>query len=139
MQNKKDWALEQRYAEESYTELVARLNTPTEVQNPEAQKQILAPIDLKQVRKEVTDTEALAVLNSNIWKLTLEALKVGDSDAVKSNLAAMVAGELISAASAKKLGALLNKTIPDPTYKPLVKLSPCQINNFSPLTIEELQ
>ena len=139
MQSKKEWALSQRLAEESYTELVARLNAPIESPNPEPQKQVPALIDLNEIRKEVSEREAFAVMNSNIWPLVKGALKTGDIDSIKSDLSSMVAGELISPNSAKKLEKLLNRTIADPTYQAVVKLSPCQLNNYDPLTIEELQ
>jgi hypothetical protein len=135
---KKEWALSQKFAEESSQELITRLNTKLELPNPEKQKQVLATVDLKEVRKAVTDEEAFAVLNSNLWALTLTALRANDLDNVKSNIAALVAGKALSAASAKKLQELLGKTIPDPSYNEKIYLSPCQAAGFDLIYLEDI-
>lgn len=138
LKTKKEWALEQKLPEESLIELVTRLNLVSEQPNPVAITNILVPIDLKEVRKSVTDAEAFTVLNSNLWGLTLQALRISDLDAVKGNMAAMIAGGALSAASAKKLEALLGKTIPDPTYSATIKTSSVKAAGYDSLTIGDL-
>jgi hypothetical protein len=137
-QTPSEWALSIKAQEESLEELIVRVNEKRWYENPEKQEKVPVPVDLKKVRELVSDKEAFDVLNSNIWTLTLEAVKHSDFQSVASNIKAMVAGELLSKESAVKLTAALKATQLDPTYQKHIYTSLCALNGYEEIKLTDL-
>ncbi len=132
-----EWALSIKAQEESLEELIARVNEERLYENPEKQKQVSIPIDLKEVRELVSDKEAFDVLDSNIWTLTMDAIKNNDFKAVASNIKAMVAGKLITPESAAKLSIALKATQLDPSYQKQIYTSLSAQAGYEKIKLED--
>jgi hypothetical protein len=137
MLSKSEWALSVKAQEESLEELVARVNEKRFYENLEKQKQVPIQVDLKKVRELVSDKEAFDVLNSNIWGLTIDAVKNNDFQAVASNIKAMVAGQLITKESAVKLSAALKATQLDPSYQKQIYTSLSAQAGYEKINLED--
>lgn len=137
MVSKAAWALSVKAQEESLEELIARVNEERFYENPEKQKQVPIPVDLKRVRELVSDKEAFDVLDSNIWILTIDAVKNNDLQAVASNIKAMVAGQLITKESAAKLSTALKVTQLDPSYQKQIYTSLSAQAGYEKINLED--
>lgn len=132
-----EWALSVKAQEESLEELIARVNEERFYENSEKQKQVPIQIDLKKVRELVSDKEAFDVLDSNIWVLTIDAVKNNDFQAVASNIKAMVAGQLITKESATKLSTALKATQLDPSYQKQIYTSLSAQAGYEKINLED--
>jgi hypothetical protein len=132
-----EWALSVKAQEESLEELIARVNEERFYENSEKQKQVPIQVDLKKVRELVSDKEAFDVLDSNIWILTIDAVKNNDFQAVASNIKAMVAGQLITKESAAKLSTALKATQLDPSYQKQIYTSLSAQAGYEKINLED--
>jgi hypothetical protein len=124
------WALSQQHGEESIAELVARLNTAVEIDNPVPAKLLPAEVTMDQIRATVPPAEAFKVLSTPIWGLIAKALENGDMASVSYNITALVAGGCLSKETAGALGKLFVGKNPDPSWSPTVFKAPIEVAGF---------
>jgi hypothetical protein len=132
------WAFSQQHGEESIAELVTRLNTAVEIDNPVPAKLLPAEVTMDQIRATVPPTEAFKVLSTPIWGLIAKALEIGDMASVNYNITALVAGGCLSKETAGALGKLFVGKIPDPNWPPTILKSPAKAAGFEAITEAEL-
>jgi hypothetical protein len=134
-----EWALEQKYGDESVTELYTRLTTPTLQDNPSPAKLLPEPVSFDKIRSVVSDEEAFKVLSNNIWDLTAAALNRGDMSAVKGNIGALVAGKCLTPETAGKIAKLFTGKVPDPTWETQINVTPLKAAGYEALSIADLE
>ena len=132
------WALNQKFSEESLEELVIRLNTPTEVPNPQPQSLLPELVTFAQIRAVVPDAEAFKVLSTPLWPMIADALNSKDMQSVQSNIKALIAGDCLTEKTAGVIAKLFIGKIPDPNWPETVWLSPAKAAGQL-VTLEALQ
>lgn len=121
---KLSWIKSQILPGEAPAETASRLNTAIEIENPNPQGKVPAPINLEEIRELVPDGEAFEVMETRTYDRILEAIQLSDRLAIGNHIRALLKGGKISPETVAKIQPVLGRTIPDPNWQPRVWLSP---------------
>lgn len=139
MTAKIDWIKSQIQPNESASSLTSRLNTPTTIDSPIPQPQILTPITLSAIRKAVLPAESFKVQETETWDELVTAIAINDRATCRDLIGTLVAGGILSQATAVKLAGIFTATIPDPSWKPKIVVTPASIAGFDAVYVHEAQ
>lgn len=143
---KLEWIQSQILQGESISDYVSRLNTPIAISNPTPQSQIPAPIDLISLWSVVPLAEATQIfITNNIWSLIKEAIKqkdlIGLHNYVRICHESKENGGLgiLSDKTVLALTSIMEQTIPDPNYQPIIFQSLAQQAGFDYVYTHEVE
>jgi hypothetical protein len=139
MTAKIDWIKSQLQPDESASSLTSRLNTPDTIDNPTPQPQVLTPITLSAIRKAVPPAESFKVQETETWDELVAAIAINDRVTCRDLIATLVAGGILSIATAGKLSAIFTAVIPDPSWKAKIVATPASIAGFDAVYVHEVQ
>ena len=139
---KKQWILSQSQLSgiTNPNTLWSSLQDLIETPNPIPQPTIPKPFDVREAFALVPDNEKLGISDSTTFREgILPAIAQGRFDWVHDNITTLVAGGVMSDATAKALAELMSQTIPDPNWQATVKKPAYIAAGFDSLTLEEVE
>ena len=139
MITKIEWIKSQLQPNESASVVTSRLNTPSIIDNPVPQPQILTPITLSAIRKAVDKAEAFKVQETDTWQEIVAAIAINDRSTCRDLIGTLVAGGVLSPVTAARLSGLFTATIPDPDWQPKITATPASIAGFGIVYVHEVQ
>ncbi len=114
------------------------LTTQIEIENTAPQNNAPKLPTIEQAFSIVPDAEAFAISETRTYDRLLDAFRQGRMDWVQHNIATLIAGGIMSSATAQALGALMAQTEPDPNWQSTVKVPMYVAAGFDSLSLYEV-
>jgi hypothetical protein len=137
--DKIDWIKSQLQPNETASILASRLNTPATIDNPIPQPQVLTPITLSAIRKAVLPAESFKVQETETWSELVAAIAINDRATCRDLIGTLVAGGILSQATAIKLSGVFTATIPDPKWRSKITATHASVAGFGAVYVHEAQ
>ncbi|WP_375491149.1 hypothetical protein [uncultured Nostoc sp.] len=140
MTTKQEWIASQlpNYPNQSAAEICSELNTKRLIDNPVPITEIPKPVTVDEISALLDSATRFKVQQTETWKFILSDYASGISKYFIPNLENLLGGGIINQQQHDTIIALLQQTIPDPSYQSQINISPAQEAGFDLVYTDEI-